>query len=107
MLVPLNKRLPRLGSEIACVITEPVTGNMNCILPEPGFMETMRSLCTKNGSILIFDEVMTGFRFGTQCAQGWLGIQPDITCFGKVIGWRHARWERLVAGETLWNISRP
>lgn len=82
----LEQAFAELGSEIACVITEPVTGNMNCILPEPGFMETMRSLCTKNGSILIFDEVMTGFRFGTQCAQGWLGIQPDITCFGKVIG---------------------
>jgi len=49
-------------------------------------METMRELCTKHSAILIFDEVMTGFRFGTQCAQGWLGITPDLTCFGKVIG---------------------
>ena len=54
--------------------------------PAPGFLETLRALCTKHGSVLIFDEVMTGFRFGTQCAQGWLGITPDLTCFGKVIG---------------------
>ena len=82
----LEKAFAELGDEIACVITEPVTGNMNCILPEPGFMETMRALCTKHGAVLIFDEVMTGFRFGTQCAQGWMGITPDLTCFGKVIG---------------------
>jgi len=82
----LEQAFAELGDEIACVITEPVTGNMNCILPEPGFMETMRALCTRHGSILIFDEVMTGFRFGTGCAQSWLGITPDLTCFGKVIG---------------------
>jgi len=82
----LEQAFAELGDEIACVITEPVTGNMNCILPEPGFMETMRALCTRHDSILIFDEVMTGFRFGTGCAQSWLGITPDLTCFGKVIG---------------------
>lgn len=82
----LEQAFSELGDEVACVIVEPITGNMNCILPEPGFLETMRSLCTKHGSILIFDEVMTGFRFGTHCAQGWLGITPDLTCFGKVIG---------------------
>lgn len=82
----LEQAFAELGDQIACVITEPVTGNMNCILPEPGFMETMRTLCTRHGAILIFDEVMTGFRFGTGCAQSWLGITPDLSCFGKVIG---------------------
>lgn len=82
----LEQAFAELGDQIACVITEPVTGNMNCILPEPGFMETMRELCTRHGALLIFDEVMTGFRFGTGCAQSWLGITPDLTCFGKVIG---------------------
>ena len=82
----LRRAFDEIGDEIACVITEPVTGNMNCVLPEPGFLETMRELCTRHNSVLIFDEVMTGFRFGVQCAQGWLGITPDITCFGKVIG---------------------
>ena len=82
----LKEALDQLGDEIACVITEPVTGNMNCILPEPGYLEGMRALCTEYGAILIFDEVMTGFRFGTHCAQGHLGIDPDLTCLGKVIG---------------------
>ncbi|MEC7009865.1 MAG: glutamate-1-semialdehyde 2,1-aminomutase [Pseudomonadota bacterium] len=82
----LKEAFDQLGDEIACVITEPVTGNMNCILPEPGYLEGMRELCTEHGAILIFDEVMTGFRFGTHCAQGHLGIDPDLTCLGKVIG---------------------
>ena len=82
----LKEAFDQLGDEIACVITEPVTGNMNCILPEPSYLEDMRELCTEHGAILIFDEVMTGFRFGTHCAQGHLGIDPDLTCLGKVIG---------------------
>ena len=82
----LKEAFDQLGDEIACVITEPVTGNMNCILPEPGYLEGMRQLCSEHGVILIFDEVMTGFRFGTHCAQGHLGIDPDLTCLGKVIG---------------------
>ena len=85
-LEALREAFAQLGNDIACVITEPVTGNMNCILPEPGFLEGMRELCTQYGAILIFDEVMTGFRFGTHCAQGYLGIDPDLTCLGKVIG---------------------
>ena len=85
-LAALERAFAELGDEIACVITEPVTGNMNCVLPEPGYLEGMRALCSANGAILIFDEVMTGFRFGTGCAQGYLGITPDLTCFGKVIG---------------------
>jgi glutamate-1-semialdehyde 2,1-aminomutase len=82
----LKKAFEAHSQDIACVITEPVTGNMNCILPEPGYLEGMRELCTQYGAILIFDEVMTGFRFGTHCAQGHLGIDPDLTCLGKVIG---------------------
>ncbi|EED35548.1 glutamate-1-semialdehyde-2,1-aminomutase [Luminiphilus syltensis NOR5-1B] len=82
----LRAAFDELGDEIACVITEPVTGNMNCVLPEPGYLEGMRELCTANGAVLILDEVMTGFRFGTQCAQGFLGIEPDLTCLGKIIG---------------------
>ena len=82
----LKKAFEANSQDIACVITEPVTGNMNCILPEPGYLEGMRELCTQYGAILIFDEVMTGFRFGTHCAQGHLGIDPDLTCLGKVIG---------------------
>ena len=82
----LKEAFDQLDDEIACVITEPVTGNMNCILPEPGYLEGMRQLCSEHGAILIFDEVMTGFRFGTHCAQGHLGIDPDLTCLGKVIG---------------------
>ncbi len=85
-LSALKEAFDQLGDEIACVITEPVTGNMNCILPEPGYLEGMRELCSEHGAILIFDEVMTGFRFGTHCAQGHLGIDPDLTCLGKVIG---------------------
>ena len=85
-LSALKEAFDQLGDEIACVITEPVTGNMNCILPEPGYLEGMRELCSEHGAILIFDEVMTGFRFGTHCAQGHLEIDPDLTCLGKVIG---------------------
>ncbi len=85
-LSALKEAFDQLGDEIACVITEPVTGNINCILPEPGYLEGMRELCSEHGAILIFDEVMTGFRFGTHCAQGHLGIDPDLTCLGKVIG---------------------
>ncbi len=85
-LEALKQAFESLGDEIACVITEPVTGNMNCILPETGYLEGMRALCSQYGSVLIFDEVMTGFRFGTGCAQGYLGITPDLTCLGKVIG---------------------
>ncbi len=74
------------GESIACVIVEPVAGNMNCIPPAPGFLETLREQCTAHGAVLIFDEVMTGFRFGLQGAQGFYGVAPDITTLGKVIG---------------------
>ena len=74
------------GERIAAVIVEPVVGNMNLIAPRQDFLDVMRALCTKHGSVLIFDEVMTGFRVGLQCAQGYYGIVPDLTTLGKVIG---------------------
>ncbi|MFP5440133.1 MAG: glutamate-1-semialdehyde 2,1-aminomutase [Gammaproteobacteria bacterium] len=76
----------REGSQVACVIVEPVAGNMNCIPPEPGFLETLREVCTAHGAVLIFDEVMTGFRVALGGAQAHYGIKPDLTCLGKVIG---------------------
>lgn len=74
------------GAQIAAIIVEPVAGNMNCVLPEAGFLETLRQACDQYGSVLIFDEVMTGFRVGLQGAQGLYGITPDLTTLGKVIG---------------------
>ena len=74
------------GSDIACVIVEPVAGNMNLIKPAPGFLEGLRELCTRHGAVLIFDEVMTGFRVGPQGVQGLTGITPDLTTLAKVIG---------------------
>lgn len=74
------------GKRIACVIVEPVAGNMNCIPPLPGFLETLREVCDASGSVLIFDEVMTGFRVSLGGAQGHYGIRPDLTTLGKVIG---------------------
>jgi len=74
------------GAEIAGVIVEAVAGNMNLILPKPGFLETLRELCTQHGAVLIFDEVMTGFRVSLGGAQERYGIRPDLTTLGKVIG---------------------
>jgi glutamate-1-semialdehyde 2,1-aminomutase len=76
----------RYGEEIACVIVEPVAGNMNCVPPEAGVLETLRELCDNWGAILIFDEVMTGFRVALGGAQGYYGVRPDLTTLGKVIG---------------------
>ena len=76
----------QLGPEIACVIVEPVAGNMNLIAPAPGFLQTLRTQCTKYGALLIFDEVMTGFRVGLGGAQALYHIDPDLTTLGKVIG---------------------
>ncbi len=73
-------------SEIACIIVEPVAGNMNCILPDAGFLAGLRSLCDEFGSLLIFDEVMTGFRVALGGAQAHYGVTPDLTTLGKVIG---------------------
>lgn len=76
----------KMGDEIATVIVEPVAGNMNCIPPDTGFLETLRELCSHYDSLLLFDEVMTGFRVGLTGAQGLYQIEPDLTTFGKVIG---------------------
>ena len=75
-----------LGEQVACVIVEPIAGNMNMVPPEAGFHETLRDECTKSGAILIFDEVMTGFRVAKGGAQALFGIQPDLTTLGKVVG---------------------
>jgi len=75
-----------IGAGIACVIVEPVAGNMNCIPPLPGFLETLREECTKHGAVLIFDEVMTGFRVAKGGAQALYGVRPDLTTLGKIVG---------------------
>jgi len=74
------------GDDIAGLIIEPVAGNMNCIPPRDGYLQALRELCTKHGVLLIFDEVMTGFRVALGGAQAHYGITPDLTCFGKIIG---------------------
>ncbi|OZA16575.1 MAG: glutamate-1-semialdehyde-2,1-aminomutase, partial [Thiotrichales bacterium 17-46-47] len=75
-----------IGEQIACIIVEPVAGNMNCIPPESGFLETLRAVCDQYGAVLIFDEVMTGFRVALGGAQAHYAVKPDLTTFGKVIG---------------------
>lgn len=76
----------QIGEQIACVIVEPVAGNMNCIPPEPGFLQGLRDLCDQYKTVLIFDEVMTGFRVALGGAQSLYGVMPDLTTLGKVIG---------------------
>jgi glutamate-1-semialdehyde 2,1-aminomutase len=75
-----------IGAEIACVIVEPVAGNMNCVLPVPGFLEMLRKVCDTHGAVLIFDEVMTGFRVALGGAQALYDVKPDLTTLGKIIG---------------------
>jgi len=82
----LDREFGARGAEIACVIIEPVAGNMGCVPPRPGYLKTLRELTRRAGSILIFDEVMTGFRVAAGGAQELYGIQPDLTTLGKVIG---------------------
>ena len=82
----LRDAFARHGDKIAAVIVEPVAGNMNLIAPKPEFLAAMRELCTRHGAVLIFDEVMTGFRVGPGSAQGLYGITPDLSTFGKVVG---------------------
>lgn len=76
----------QFGEDLAGVIVEPVAGNMGVVPPQPGFLEGLREITTQYGTLLIFDEVMTGFRVDYNCAQGYFGVTPDITCLGKVIG---------------------
>ncbi len=82
----VKETFAKLGEQIAGIIVEPVAGNMNCIPPQPGFLETLREQCDKYGAVLIIDEVMTGFRLGLKGAQGYYGVTADITTLGKVIG---------------------
>ena len=84
-VVPYNA-VPELDERVACVIVEPVAANMNLVAPAPGFLEGLRSACDAAGALLIFDEVITGFRLGADGATGWSGVTPDLWCFGKVIG---------------------
>ncbi|MCM3389686.1 glutamate-1-semialdehyde 2,1-aminomutase [Ureibacillus chungkukjangi] len=76
----------KFGQQIAGVIVEPVAGNMGVVPPKPGFLEGLRKVTEENGALLIFDEVMTGFRVDYNCAQGYFGVNPDLTCLGKVVG---------------------
>ncbi len=85
-LAELTALFAEHGKDIACIIVEPVAGNMNCIPPAPGFLEGLRSLCDQYGAVLIFDEVMTGFRVALGGAQSYYGITPDLTTLGKIIG---------------------
>jgi glutamate-1-semialdehyde 2,1-aminomutase len=82
----VKQAFAEMGAEIACIIVEPVAGNMNCIPPVAGFLETLRQVCDEHGSVLILDEVMTGFRVGLQGAQGVYNVTPDLTTLGKIIG---------------------
>ena len=82
----VSQLMAQSGSEIACIIIEPVAGNMNCVPPLAGYLEGLRALCDEHGVVLIFDEVMTGFRTALGGAQGVYSIKPDLTTLGKVIG---------------------
>lgn len=82
----LNKVMTEKGESVAGIIVEPVAGNMGLVVPGKGFLETLRQLCDRYGSLLIFDEVMTGFRVAYGGAQTLYGVYPDLTCFGKIIG---------------------
>ncbi len=84
-VVPYNV-VPALDERVACVIVEPVAANMNLVAPAPGFLEGLRAACDAAGALLVFDEVITGFRLGAAGATGWSGVTPDLWCFGKVIG---------------------
>jgi glutamate-1-semialdehyde 2,1-aminomutase len=85
-LAAVKESFSHIGGQVACIIVEPVAGNMNCIPPVPGFLEGLREVCDEYGSVLIFDEVMTGFRVALGGAQAHYGIKPDMTTLGKVVG---------------------
>ncbi|MCG7599634.1 glutamate-1-semialdehyde 2,1-aminomutase [Halomonas sp. McH1-25] len=82
----VRESFAEIGDEVACIIVEPVAGNMNCIPPVPDFLETLRTVCDQYGSVLIFDEVMTGFRVALGGAQAHYAVTPDLTCLGKIVG---------------------
>ena len=82
----MDDAFDRYADGLACVIVEPVAGNMGVIPPEPGFLETLRTLCDSAGALLVFDEVITGFRVGRGGAQELYGVTPDLTVLGKIVG---------------------
>ncbi|MBQ0777648.1 MAG: glutamate-1-semialdehyde 2,1-aminomutase [Pseudomonas sp.] len=82
----VKELLAQAGKDVACIIVEPVAGNMNCVPPAPGFLQGLRELCDEHGVVLIFDEVMTGFRVALGGAQAYYKVTPDLTTFGKIIG---------------------
>ena len=82
----ISELMANVGDKVACIIVEPVAGNMGCITPLPGYLETLKDLCEKHGAVLIFDEVMTGFRVASGGAQELYGVQPDLTTLGKIVG---------------------
>jgi glutamate-1-semialdehyde 2,1-aminomutase len=85
-LAAVQRAFERWGDEIACVIVEPVAGNMGCVPPVAGFLEGLREVCSDRGALLVFDEVMTGFRVARGGAQRLYGVVPDLTCLGKIVG---------------------
>ncbi len=85
-LAAVDAAVARWGGELAAILVEPVAGNMGCVPPVPGFLEGLRALCDRSGALLIFDEVMTGFRVAHGGAQALYGVRPDLTCLGKVVG---------------------
>jgi len=85
-LAAVEQMLSEVGEEVACIIVEPVAGNMNCVPPAPGFLSGLRRLCDQHGVVLIFDEVMTGFRVALGGAQALYDVVPDLSTFGKIIG---------------------
>ena len=85
-IAAVEQMLSEVGQDVACIIVEPVAGNMNCVPPAPGFLEGLREQCDKHGVVLIFDEVMTGFRVALGGAQAHYGVTPDLSTFGKIIG---------------------
>ncbi len=85
-LSQVEEAFAHVGGQIACIIVEPVAGNMNCIPPLPGFLEGLRTICDEYGAVLIFDEVMTGFRVSLGGAQQFYGVTPDLTTLGKIVG---------------------
>ena len=85
-LAEVQATLEEKGEQVACIIVEPVAGNMNCVPPAPGFLQGLRRLCDAHGVVLIFDEVMTGFRVALGGAQAYYGVTPDLSTFGKIIG---------------------
>ena len=85
-LAEVDQVFAEIGAEIACIIVEPIAGNMNMVLPAPGFLEGLRAACDRHGALLIFDEVMTGFRVALGGVQALSGVRPDLTTLGKIIG---------------------